>query len=143
ASPARWCRVKTRRWSSVSSLSRRPRTSGPAARSNRPAASASASRPPGRLDLPGQLAEDGVLEHRVQGQFDPEPAADAGDDLDGPQRTAPQFKEVVVGPDPFDAQQLRPDVGQDLLGPRPRCHIRPPPGPAPAPPRADRRVDLL
>ncbi len=45
------------------------------------------------------------------------------DHLDAEDRVAPEGEEVVVHPDPVDAQDLRPHRGQDLLGRGARRHV--------------------
>ncbi len=80
------------------------------------------------LDLSRQAGQGGRLEHRRQRQLRPQQAAHTGDEPRRHQRVAAGGEEVVLRPHPLDAQQLRPDPGEQLLDrgtpgrfPRVRC----------------------
>ncbi len=77
----------------------------------------------GGIDAHGEGGHGGRLEEGAQGQLHAETRADAGDDPGGQQRVAAQLEEAVVGAHARQAQQLRPEAGEQLLRGRARGDV--------------------
>ncbi|SHW77619.1 Uncharacterised protein [Mycobacteroides abscessus subsp. abscessus] len=74
-------------------------------------------------DARRQLGDGRCLEHGADRKVDVQRGIDRRDQPHGRQRVAAEIEERIVDAHPFDAEHLRVDAGQDLLGDAARCPV--------------------
>lgn len=67
------------------------------------------------IDGPSQILNGRTFEGRAQRKLDLKGTPDAGDHLGGQERMSPQLEKMVPHPDPFEAENVRPDAGQQFF----------------------------
>ncbi len=71
----------------------------------------------------GQVGDGRTFEGGPQRKLDLKRTPDAGDHLGGQEGMAPKLEEMVPHPHPLQAEDVRPDAGQQLFRDAPRRHV--------------------